>query len=134
MITMLLHKRLNSIAVALCLTILGLQLGGNTVSKLMQEAYHIEKDGTTVKNVLYIDGLKRTIANGHILLSPFAQVKYHPNMQYETLDIKSQNSLILKNVSHHWEFSIINFIEIILFTQVGLLVFRKQDLKSCGNS
>ena len=58
MITMITHKQLKSIAIALGLTILGLQLGGNTVSALKQEAYHVEKDGTTVENILYIDGFK----------------------------------------------------------------------------
>lgn len=129
MITMIMHKCLNSIAVALCLTILGLQLGGNTVSALKQEAYHVEKDGTTVENVLYIEGFERTMANGHMLFSPFAQVKYQPDMRYETDDIKTQNSLILKNVSHHWEFPIMNFVEMIIFTQAGLFIFRKQSLK-----
>lgn len=129
MITMIMHKQLKSIALALGLTILCLQLGGNTVSALKQEAYHVEKDGTTVENVLYIDGFKRTMANGHMLFSPFAQVKYHPDMRYETVDMKAQNSLILKNVSHHWEFSIMNIVEMIIFTKVGLFIFRKQDLK-----
>lgn len=129
MITMIMHKCLNSIAVALCLTILGLQLGGNTVSALKQEAYYVEKDGTTVENVLYIEGFERTMANGHMLFSPFAQVKYQPDMRYETDDIKAQNSLILKNVSHHWEFPIMNFVEMIIFTQAGLFIFRKQSLK-----
>lgn len=129
MITMIMHKQLKSIAIALCLTILCLQLGGNTVSALNQEAYHVEKDGTTVENVLYIDGFKRTMANGHMLFSPFAQVKYHPDMHFETVDMKVQNSLILKNVSHHWEFPIMNFLEMIIFTQVGLFLFKKQDFK-----
>lgn len=75
MITMIMHKRLNSIAVALCLTILGLQLGGKTVSALKQEVYHVDKDETTVENTLYLEGFERTLANGHVLFSPFAQVK-----------------------------------------------------------
>lgn len=129
MITMITHKQLKSITIALGLTILGLQLGGNTVSALKQEAYHVEKDGTAVENTLYIDGFKRTMANGHMLFSPFAQVKYHPDMRYETVDVKSQNSLILKNASHHWEFPVMNFVEMIIFTQVGLFIFKKQDLK-----
>ena len=129
MITMITHKQLRSIAIALGLTILGLQLGGNTVSALKQEAYHVEKDGTTVENILYLDGFKRTMANGHMLFSPFAQVKYHPDMRNETIDMKSQNSLLLKNVSTIGEFSIMNFIEMIIFTQVGLFIFKKQDFK-----
>lgn len=129
MITMMVHKRLNSIAVTLCLTILCLNLGGNTVSALKQEAYLVAEDGTTVENVLYIEGFERAMANGHMLFSPFTQVKYQPDIRYETDDIKAQNSLILKNVSHHWEFPIMNFIEMIIFTQVGLFIFRKQDLK-----
>ena len=129
MITMLMHKRLSSIAVALCLTILGLQLGGNTVSDLKQEEYRVEKDGTATENVLYIKGLERTLANGHMLISPFAQAKYQPEMQYETADMKAENSLIFKNASHHWEFLMMNLIEIIVFTRLGLLLFKKQDLK-----
>lgn len=93
------------------------------------EAYHVEKDGIPVENILYIDRFKRTIANGHMLFSPFAQVKYHPDIRYETIDMKSQNSLILKNASHHWEFSVMNFVEMIIFTQVGLFIFKKQDFK-----
>ena len=129
MITMLMHKRLSSIAVALCLTILGLQLGGNTVSDLKQEEYRVEKDGTATENVLYIKGLERTLANGHMLISPFAQAKYQPEMQYETADMKAENSLIFKNASHHWEFLMMNLIEIIVFTRLGLLSVKKQDLK-----
>lgn len=129
MITMIMHKQLKSIALALGVTILCLQLGGNTVSALNQEAYHVEEDGTVVENVLYIDGFKRAMANGHILFSPFAQVKYHPYMYHETVDMKAKNSLILKNISYHWEFSVMNFIEMFIFTKAGLFIFRKQDLK-----
>lgn len=129
MITMLMHKRLSSIAVALCLTILGLQFGGNTVSDLKQEEYRVEKDGTATENVLYIKGLERTLANGHMLISPFAQAKYQPEMQYETAHMKAENSLIFKNASHHWEFLMMNLIEIIVFTRLGLLLFKKQNLK-----
>lgn len=90
MITMLMHKQLKSIAIALGLTILCLQLGGNTVSALNQEAFHIEKDGTTVENMLYIEGFERVLANGHLLFSPFAQVKYLPYTPLETGDMKNE--------------------------------------------
>lgn len=129
MITMVAHKQLKSIAIALGLTIAALQFGGTTVSALKQEAYYIEENGAAVENVLYIDGYKRKLANGHVLLSPFAQVKYHPDMRSETKDMKSRNSLILKNAAHHWEFPIVNVMEMIIFTQAGLVLFKKQDFK-----
>ncbi|MDO4470981.1 MAG: hypothetical protein Q4C84_14180 [Bacillota bacterium] len=128
-ITMLLHKRLNSIAVTLCVALIGLYLGGNTVSDLKQEAFHIEKDGSKVENTLHLEGLERILANAHLMLSPFTQVKYQPDIRYETNDMKIENSLVLKNAFHHWEFPITNFIEIVIFTQIGVMIFKKQDLK-----
>ena len=80
-IVMVMHRRLHSIVVAVCLTLLALQIGGNTVSALKQPEYRVEKSGSVVENPLHIDGAGRAVANIHVLLSPFAQAKYHPEMQ-----------------------------------------------------
>lgn len=128
MIAMLLHKRLYSIAACLGITLLLLNLGGNAVSALNQGEYRIV-DGQQIENVLYIDGFKRAATNAHVLVSPFAQVKYQPYSNTENSDDKSKNSLIFKKAAHHYEFPIMNLIELIGFTCVGITLFRKQDFK-----
>lgn len=127
MIVMLAHSRLLSIAIALILTLFALQLGDNSVSALKQSDYTGPEN--TIENPLYIDGFKRTATNLHILISPFAQAEYAPDMMFETTDSKQANSLLFKKASYHWEFCIANVLEMILVTTIGIKIFKKQDLK-----
>lgn len=130
MIVMIVHQRLTSIAIVVLLTLLMLHLGGNVVSDLMQPKYKFDVESNEmVENLLYIKGLKRTMANTHLLFSPFAQVKYEPFMLYETLEDKLNNSLILQHSPYHIEFCIVNLLEVILCYQIGIYIFKKQDLK-----
>ena len=129
MITMLLHKRLNSIAAALCITILCLHLGGMTVSALLQDEYRIDSNGDPYENVLHIEGFQRTLANTHMVISPFAQAKYQCGILYETPETHAENSLIFEDSAHHWEFTIMNLIEMIAFTGIGISIFKKQGFK-----
>lgn len=129
MIAMLLHKRLYSIAACLCIALLCLNLGGNAVSALNQEEYRIVDGEQQIENVLYLDGFMRTATNVHVLVSPFAQVKYQPYANTETPVDKAKNSLLFKNASHHYEFPLINLLELFGFTWVGMVLFRKQDFK-----
>ena len=128
-IVMVMHKRLHSIAVAVCLTLLALQIGGNTVSALKQPEYRVEKSGSVVENPLHIDGAGRAVANIHVMLSPFAQAKYHPEMQHETPEIKAENSLVCKGMTYHWEFCMANLIETLVLAQIGISIYKKQNLK-----
>lgn len=128
-IAMIAHRQLISLGIVIILTLTLLSFGGNTVSDLRQEPLWTEPvTKETVDNLLYIKGFKRTAANLHLLLSPFAQVKYESDMLIEP-EKKAENSLILKNAPYHIEFCIFNLLELALFCEAGIWIFRRQDLK-----
>lgn len=130
LIVMIAHRRLISIAIALMLSLFMLQIGGNTVSYLIQPEYRYDTESNEmVENPLYLTGAGRTASNAHLLLSPFAQVKYEPYMLFETVDEKQDNSLIMKQYPYHLEFCLLNLIEIILLLRIGIFIYNKQDLK-----
>lgn len=130
LIAMIAHQRILSIAIAVLLTLGTLHIGDNVVSDLTQPEYRLDVESNEmVENPLYITGIKRTVANTHLLFSPFAQAEYEPFMLLETLEDKQNNSIILKQFPYHIEFCIVNLLELILFYQIGIYVFRKQDLK-----
>lgn len=123
------RKQLISLGFTVLLTLFLLNLGNNTVSKLRQSEYNFDNQSdTTVKNTLYVDGAKRTVANIHLLISPFAQVKYQSSMLLEP-EFKETNSVVLKSFPYHIEFCAFNILEILLFYKAGLLLFKKHDLK-----
>lgn len=129
MLAIISHKQLISLIITVLLTISMLTLGGNTVSKLRQSEYNIDTQSSEMmENTLYISGFERTVANAHLLISPFAQVEYESPMLLEP-EFKETNSLILKSFPYHIEFCIFNLLELILFCKVGIHIFRKQDLK-----
>lgn len=128
-IAMIAHRQLISLGIAIILTLTLLSFGGNTVSDLRQEPLWTDPvTKETVDNPLYIKGLKRTAANLHLLLSPFAQVRYESDMLIAP-EKKAGNSLILKNAPYHIEFCIFNLLELALFCEIGIWIFRRQDLK-----
>lgn len=129
MLVMIAHKQLISLGIVLLLTLGMLSLGENAVSGLRQEnVWHDPVTHETVDNPLYLKGIKRNVTNIHLLISPFAQVKYEPDMLI-TPENKPDNSLILKNAPYHFEFAIFNFMELFLFCKIGIYIFKKQDLK-----
>ena len=129
MLAMLTHRQLISIAIALLLTIGLLAAGGNTVSNLREEPTRLDPvTHETYDNILYIDGLKRQATNAVLLMSPFAQAEYEQYRYWEPYN-KRDNSLIMKNAPFHFEFCIVNLLEILLFCGIGIRFFRKQDLK-----
>lgn len=69
-------------------------------------------------------GLKRNTANLHLLVSPFAQIKYEPDMLIT--EEKAANSLILKNAPYYFEFRIFNLLELVLFCEMGIYVFQNK--------
>lgn len=129
MIATITHKQLISIGITVILALSLLNFGGNTVSRLGQSAYNIDSQSNErVENVLHLSGVKRTAAKAHLLISPFAQVEYESTMLVVPEE-KEEYSLILKDVPYHIEFCIFNLLELMLFYQVGIRIFRKQDLK-----
>lgn len=129
MIATITHKQLISIGITVVLTLFLLNFGGNTVSRLGQSAYNIDSQSNErVENALHLSGVKRTAAKVHLLISPFAQVEYESTMLVVPEE-KEEYSLILKDVPYHIEFCIFNLLELMLFYQVGIRIFRKQDLK-----
>lgn len=129
MIATITHKQLISIGITVILTLSLLNFGGNTVSRLGQSAYNIDSQSNErVENVLHLSGVKRTAAKAHLLISPFAQVEYESTMLVVPEE-KEEYSLVLKDVPYHIEFCIFNLLELMLFYQVGIRIFRKQDLK-----
>lgn len=79
-------------------------------------------------NPLHISGIKRTAANLHLFVSPFAQTACQPYILEEP-ESKEDCSLLLKNMPYHFEFCMINILEMLLFCQIGIHIFKKQDLK-----
>lgn len=129
MIATITHKQLISIGITVILALSLLNFGGNTVSRLGQSAYNIDaQSNERVENALHLSGVKRTAAKAHLLISPFAQVEYESTMLVVPEE-KEEYSLILKDVPYHIEFCIFNLLELMLFYQVGIRIFRKQDLK-----
>ena len=129
MIATITHKQLISIGITVILALSMLNFGGNTVSRLGQSAYNIDSQSNErVENALHLSGVKRTAAKAHLLISPFAQAEYESTMLVVPEE-KEDYSLILKDVPYHIEFCIFNLLELMLFYQVGIRIFRKQDLK-----
>lgn len=131
MIVIISHKQIISLGIAVILALALLTLGGKSVSSLNQSSDWIDPlTHETVENTLRIDGFARTANNIHVLISPFAQAEFHSNMLAESeLGTKEENSLILKDFPYHIEFCLFNILEILLFYNIGIRVFRKQDLK-----
>ena len=129
MIVMITHKQLISLGLVLLLSLAMLSFGENTISRLRQDSVWTDPvTKETVDNPLYIKGMKRTAATFHLILSPFAQVQYEPSMLTEP-ENKAANSLLLKNAPYHFEFCIFNLLELMLFCKIGIIFFKKQDLK-----
>lgn len=130
MITMISHKQLISLGISIILALALLTLGGKSVSSLNQSSTWIDPvTHETVENPLRIDGFARTANNLHVLISPFAQAEFHSHMLSESeLGIKEETSLIFKDFPYHIEFCLFNILEILLFYNIGLRIFRKQDL------
>lgn len=129
MLTMLAHRQLISIAMALLLTLGLLTAGSNTVSHLREEPTRLDPvTYENIDNILYIDGFKRQVTNAVLLISPFAQAEYEQYRYWEPYN-KSDNSLVMKNAPYHFEFCIVNLMEILLLCGIGIRLFRKQDLK-----
>ena len=129
MIVMLARKQLISIGITVILTLSLLTVGGNTVSNLGQPEYIIDtQSNEMVENVLYNSGFERTLANAHLLISPFAQIEYEETMLFEP-ESKAEYSLILKSLPYHIEFIIFNLLELLLFCKVAIHIFKRQDLK-----
>lgn len=129
MLVMVLHRQLISIGIVVILSLSLLSFGGNTVSDLRQpELWNDPVTQVVEDNPLYLNGLKRTAANLHLFVSPFAQAAYQSHMLVEP-ESKENCSLLLKDLPYHFEFCMINLLEILLFCQIGIRIFRKQDLK-----
>lgn len=131
MIVMISHKQIISLGITVILALALLTLGGKSVSCLNQSSDWTDPlTHETVENPLRIDGFARTANNIHVLISPFAQAEFHSNMLTESeLGTKEENSLILKDFPYHIEFCLFNILEMLLFYNIGIRVFRKQDLK-----
>lgn len=130
MIVMIFHKQLICLGITVILTLALLTLGGKSVSSLNQERTWTDP-GTyeTVENPLRINGFSRTVNNIHVLISPFAQAESHSFILTASESSKKDNSLIFKDFPYHVEFCLVNILEILLFYNIGIRIFRKQDLK-----
>ena len=128
-VVMVVHRQLISLGIVVILTVSLLSFGGNTVSSLRQSEFWNDPVTQAVEdNPLHISGIKRTAANLHLFVSPFAQTAYQPYILVEP-ESKEDCSLLLKNMPYHFEFCMINILEILLFCQIGIHIFKKQDLK-----
>lgn len=131
MIVMISHKQLISLGIAVILTLALLTLGGKSVSSLNQSSTWTDPiTHEIVENPLRIDSFARTANNIHVLVSPFAQAKFHSYLLSESeFGTKEETSLIFKDFPYHIEFCLFNILEFLLFYKVGIRIFRKQDLK-----
>lgn len=130
MIVMIFHKQLICLGITVILTLTLLTIGGKSVSNLNQgRTWTDPVTYETVENPLQIDGFVRTINNIHVLISPFAQAELHPFILAESEVAKKDTSLIFKDFPYHVEFCLFNMLEILLFYNIGIRIFRKQDLK-----
>ena len=103
MIVMIVHKELLSIALAVLMALFLLNTGSNAVSDLMQPEYKLDAERNEMtENPLYLSGIKRTAANVHLLISPFAQAEYEEFMLYETPEEKQNNSAVFLPLFLPW--------------------------------
>ena len=129
MLSVISRKQLLGVGITILLTLFMLTVGGNAVSDLRQPEYFVDTENNEMtENPLYVGGLSRTAANTHLLISPFAQVKFQPHMLLEP-EAKESASLVLKSFPYHIEFCVFNLLELLLFCRVGIRIFGKQDLK-----
>lgn len=130
MIVMIFHKQLICLGITVILTLALLTLRGKSVSSLNQERTWTDPvTYETVENPLRINGFSRTVNNIHVLISPFAQAESHSFILTASESSKKDNSLIFKDFPYHVEFCLVNILEILLFYNIGIRIFRKQDLK-----
>ena len=130
MIVMIFHKQLICLGITVILTLALLTIGGKSVSRLNQgTTWSDPVTHETVENPLRIDGFSRTLNNIHVLISPFAQAESHSFILTASESSKKDNSLIFKDFPYHVEFCLVNILEILLFYNIGICIFRKQDLK-----
>lgn len=130
MIVMIFHKQLICLGITVILTLALLTLGEKSVSSLNQERTWTDPvTYETVENPLRINGFSRTVNNIHVLISPFAQAESHSFILTASESSKKDNSLIFKDFPYHVEFCLVNILEILLFYNIGIRIFRKQDLK-----
>lgn len=130
MIVMIFHKQLICLGITVILTLALLTLGGKSVSSLNQERTWTDPvTYETVENPLRINGFSRAVNNIHVLISPFAQAESHSFILTASESSKKDNSLIFKDFPYHVEFCLVNILEILLFYNIGIRIFRKQDLK-----
>lgn len=103
---------------------------GKSIKELLEPEYKLDVESNEMtENPLYLSGFKRTAANVHLLISPFAQAEYEEFMLYETPEEKQNNSLVLKDFPYHIEFCAVNILELMLFCKIGIRIFNKQDLR-----
>lgn len=130
MLVMIFHKQLICLGITVILTLALLTIGGKSVSRLNQEPTWTDPvTYETVENPLRINGFSRTVNNIHVLISPFAQAESHSFILTASEASKKDNSLIFKDFPYHVEFCLVNILEILLFYNIGIRIFRKQDLK-----
>ena len=128
-IAMIAHSRLLSMGLSILLALLLLQAGGETVSALKQPEYTTDPAGEVAENPLYPTGAGRALTNIHLLVSPFAQAEYQPELLFETPDDKENRSLFFQSAAYHWDFLLVNLLELALLVGAGGYRFRRQDLK-----
>lgn len=130
-LSILINHRILSIFLVMGATLLLLYGGNETVRSLNQPAQTtlFSTDGKMRDNPLYIEGIKRVTHNMHLFVSPYAQSCYTAYMLHEEPKVKSNNSLILKNIPTHLEFVISDTIECLLLYILGLYLFNKRNLQ-----
>lgn len=129
-LSLLIPNRVISVLIVLCLSLLLLHGGKETVRALNQpaETTLFSDDGKMHENPLYVSGGKRILHNTHLFLSPYAKAYYSSCLLSEDKELLTDNALFIKSPSFHLEFMISNVIEFILLYVIGLHFFKKKDL------
>lgn len=129
-LTIHIKKRIFSILLIIGLTCFFLYSGTETVNTLYQpkETTLFSTEGEARENPLYVEGMDRTVHKAHLLLSPYAQSSYATYLLHEEKDEKMNNSFILKNSTYHFEFVLIDILEMGSFCLIGSYLFKKQKL------
>ncbi|MCR5668210.1 MAG: hypothetical protein K6G05_04075 [Lachnospiraceae bacterium] len=109
-------------------TALLLHFGNDTTHTMIQpvktDAFF--SDGQMHPNPLYVTGTKRILYQIHLTLSPYAQAYYADFFQAELSDIP-EVSLIPSLLPFHIDFLIVDILEIIVVTIIGVKYFSRKD-------
>ncbi|WP_426348583.1 ABC transporter permease subunit [Alloiococcus sp. CFN-8] len=132
-VSMVNTSKVVSLIILLTLSFFFMETGSNSLSKLqhsemrMPNSFELEEGySEPMPNVLYLEGGIRTIHQGLLLINPYGQAVYEFQIMYDRYE-EYASSKVMENP--HIKIFLSSVVEITILTAIGLLVFKKKDIK-----